>query len=174
MFCLLNYPWKIFAEVNMRARQPYTYITGFWLVTSLRYTSETWIFVCSWCCTLTITSINFQEIKQGYLAQKHALLVAKNLRLLMKGSPNSKLATYSTGYPLALVSLGRNEGLAQLPFLTISGCLPGIIKSQDLFVSKTRKQMGLNAWTAVQGKHETCFVLVFKWINFLCTFLMYL
>lgn len=85
------------------------------------------------------------EIKQGYLAQKHALLVAKNLKLLMKGPPASKLATYSTGYPLALVSLGRNEGLAQLPFVTLTGCIPGMIKSRDLFVSKTRKQMGLNA-----------------------------
>lgn len=84
------------------------------------------------------------EIKQGYLAQKHALLVAKNLKLLTKGLPNSKLATYSTGYPLALVSLGRKEGLAQFPLLTLSGCLPGMIKSGDLFVSKTRKQMGLN------------------------------
>ncbi|CAN6243058.1 unnamed protein product [Urochloa humidicola] len=84
------------------------------------------------------------EIKQGYLAQKHALLVAKNLKLLIKGSPNTKLSTYSTGYPLALVSLGRNEGVAQLPFLTLSGCLPGKIKSGDLFISKTRKQMGLN------------------------------
>lgn len=63
----------------------------------------------------------------------------------MKGPPASKLATYSTGYPLALVSLGRNEGLAQLPFVTLTGCIPGMIKSRDLFVSKTRKQMGLNA-----------------------------
>ncbi|RZB46151.1 Apoptosis-inducing factor-like A [Glycine soja] len=31
-----------------------------------------------------------------------------------------------------------------LPFLTISGRIPGFIKSRDLFVGKTRKQMGLN------------------------------
>lgn len=85
------------------------------------------------------------EIKQGYLAHKHALLVAKNLRLLIKGSPNSKLETYSPGFALALISLGRNEGLAQLPFLTLGGCLPGKIKSRDLFIGRTRKQMGLNA-----------------------------
>jgi hypothetical protein len=89
-------------------------------------------------------SINVQEIKQGYNAQKHALLVAKNLKLLIKGLPNSKLSTYSTGYPLALVSLGRKEGLAQIPFLTICGCLPGKIKSGDLFIGKTRKQIGLS------------------------------
>ncbi|WVZ77903.1 hypothetical protein U9M48_025702 [Paspalum notatum var. saurae] len=84
------------------------------------------------------------EMKQGYLAHNHALLVAKNLKLLFKGSPNSKLATYSTGSPMALVTLGRNEGLAQLPFLTFSGCLPGRMKSRDLFISATRKKMGLN------------------------------
>ena len=93
---------------------------------------------------LALISINFQEIKQGYNAHKHALLVAKNLKLLIKGLPNSKLATYSTGYPLALVSLGRKEGLAQIPLLTLCGCLPGKIKSGDLFIGKTRKEMGLN------------------------------
>ena len=93
---------------------------------------------------LALISIKFQEIKQGYNAHKHALLVAKNLKLLIKGLPNSKLATYSTGYPLALVSLGRKEGLAQIPLLTLCGCLPGKIKSGDLFIGKTRKQMGLN------------------------------
>lgn len=83
--------------------------------------------------------------------------MAKNLKLLIKGLPNSKLATYSTGYPLALVSLGRNEGLAQLPLLTLSGCLPGKIKSRDLFISKTRKQMGLDGWLqSVEGCKCLC------------------
>ena len=95
---------------------------------------------------LALISINFQEIKQGYNAHKHALLVAKNLKLLIKGLPNSKLATYSIGYLLALVSLGRKEGLAQIPLLTLCGCLPGKIKSGDLFIGKTRKEMGLNGW----------------------------
>lgn len=85
------------------------------------------------------------EIKQGYLAQKHALLVAKNLKLLIKGSPASKLATYCPGFPLAIVSLGRKEAVAQLPFVTLTGRIPGMIKSGDLFISKTRKQMGLDA-----------------------------
>ena len=93
---------------------------------------------------LALISIIFQEIKQGYNAHKHALLVAKNLKLLIKGLPNSKLATYSTGYPLAPFSLGRKEGLAQIPLLTPCGCLPGKIKSGDLFIGKTRKEMGLN------------------------------
>ncbi|KDO46315.1 hypothetical protein CISIN_1g017664mg [Citrus sinensis] len=83
------------------------------------------------------------EIKQGYLAQKHALVTAKNLKKLMMGRNKGTMATYKPGYPIALVSLGRREGVAHFPFLTISGRIPGWIKSRDLFVGKTRKQLGL-------------------------------
>ncbi|KAH0713058.1 hypothetical protein KY289_009017 [Solanum tuberosum] len=34
------------------------------------------------------------ELKQGYSAQKHALMTAKNLKLLMSGGKESKLAIY--------------------------------------------------------------------------------
>ncbi|KAH9769179.1 Pyr redox 2 domain-containing protein [Citrus sinensis] len=83
------------------------------------------------------------EIKQGYLAQKHALVTAKNLKKLMMGRNKGTMATYKPGYPIALVSLGRREGVAHFPFLTISGRIPGWFKSRDLFVGKTRKQLGL-------------------------------
>ena len=84
-----------------------------------------------------------QEIKQGYLAERHAHITSKNLKVLLMGGNESKLATYKLGSPLAIVSLGRKEGVAQLPFTTISGCIPGLIKSGDLFVGKTRKELGL-------------------------------
>jgi hypothetical protein len=93
---------------------------------------------------LALISINVQEIKQAYIAHKHALVVAKNLKLLINGLPNSKLTTYNPGYPIALVCLGRKEGLLQFPLLTLCGWLPGKIKSGDVFVGKTRKEMGLN------------------------------
>lgn len=83
------------------------------------------------------------EIKQGFLAQAHALVVTKNLNFLIKGAPESKLKIYKPSSAIAVVSLGRKQAVAQLPFLTVSGCLPGLIKSKDLFVGKTRKQMGL-------------------------------
>ena len=85
-----------------------------------------------------------QEIKQGYLAQRHALVVAKNLKLLTTGGDEHKMAVYKPGWPLAIVSLGRNEAVAQIFFGTLIGCFPGRIKSKDLFVGKTRKQMGLD------------------------------
>lgn len=84
------------------------------------------------------------EIKQGFLAHKHAMVVVKNLKRLIKGAGENKLATYKPSSAMAIVSLGRKEAVAQLPFATMIGCLPGIVKSRDLFVGKTRKEMGLN------------------------------
>ncbi|KAK1568476.1 hypothetical protein Q3G72_025000 [Acer saccharum] len=88
-----------------------------------------------------ITDIN--ELKVGYLVQKHAIMTAKNLKMLMMGRNESKMATYKPGFPFAVVSLGRKEALAHLPLFTLIGCIPGMIKSRDLFVGKTRKQLGL-------------------------------
>ncbi|KAL5763678.1 hypothetical protein ACOSQ2_016272 [Xanthoceras sorbifolium] len=86
---------------------------------------------------------NIPEIKQGYLAQKHALVAAKNLKIVMDGKEGSKMDTYRPGSVMAIVSLGRRDAVAQLPFATTIGCLPGLIKSRDLFVGKVRKQLGL-------------------------------
>lgn len=88
--------------------------------------------------------IYLQEIKEGHLAQKHAMVVVKNLKLLMKGANESRLAKYKPSSAMAVVSLGRKEGVAQLPFATISGWLPGLFKSKDLFVSGMRRHLGLD------------------------------
>lgn len=84
------------------------------------------------------------EIKQGHLAQKHALVAAENLKLLLNGGKESKMAIYKSGSIKAIVSLGRRDAVAQFPYTTLIGCVPGLIKSKDLFVGKTRKQMGLD------------------------------
>ncbi|KAI3846462.1 hypothetical protein MKW92_034517 [Papaver armeniacum] len=83
------------------------------------------------------------EMKQGYLAQNHAVLVAKNVMLLMDGGKESKLRRYKAASDMAIISLGRREALAQFPFATLIGCFPGLIKSKDLFIGKTRKTMGV-------------------------------
>ncbi|KAA8549945.1 hypothetical protein F0562_001647 [Nyssa sinensis] len=85
-----------------------------------------------------------QEIKQGYLAQKHALVAAKNLKLLITGGIESKMETYVPKSIKAFVSLGRQDAVAQFPFTTVIGIIPGLFKSKDLFVGKTRKQLGLD------------------------------
>lgn len=83
------------------------------------------------------------ELKQGYLAQKHALVVAKNLELLINGSDGGNMVKYTPGSPTAIVSLGRREALLQVWCVTSIGIVPGMLKSKDLFVGKTRKQLGL-------------------------------
>ncbi|KAI4322469.1 hypothetical protein L6164_022161 [Bauhinia variegata] len=86
------------------------------------------------------------EIKQGVYAQGQAQVVAKNLRLLFEdGKKGTKLGTYKAQPAISLVSLGRKHGLAQFPFMTVIGRFPGMIKSGDLFVGKTRKELGLEA-----------------------------
>ncbi|KAJ8551614.1 hypothetical protein K7X08_021629 [Anisodus acutangulus] len=84
------------------------------------------------------------ELKQGYLAQEHAKVAAKNIMSLIKGvEDHHKLAVYKPATKaLALVSLGR-KGVAQFPCLSIAGRVPGMVKSRDLFVGKTRKGLGL-------------------------------
>ncbi|CAA0830034.1 FAD/NAD(P)-binding oxidoreductase family protein [Striga hermonthica] len=62
------------------------------------------------------------KLKQGYVAQAHASVTAKNLKLLMQGENKSKLSTYKPGPLLALVSLGRREGVAR-PTKTITAAL---------------------------------------------------
>ena len=84
-------------------------------------------------------------MKQGYLAQKHSAVVANNIKILMSGGNEGKMSIYEpTSKAIAIVTLGRCNGVAEFPFLTLSGFIPGLIKSKDLFVGKTRKLMGLN------------------------------
>lgn len=88
--------------------------------------------------------MSLQELKEGRSAQKHAVVVAKNLKKLIKGNRDGKLDKYKPAKAVAMVSLGRKTAVAHVPFLTVSGSLLGKIKSKDLFVSKTRKRMGLD------------------------------
>ncbi|KAL5709156.1 hypothetical protein ACHQM5_019876 [Ranunculus cassubicifolius] len=90
---------------------------------------------------------DIQEMKQGYLAQEHAKAVAKNINLLITEGDEKKMAVYkpTKGKGMALISLGRKEGIAQLPFMTVGGRFPGMMKSGDLFVGKTRKTMGVGS-----------------------------
>ncbi|XP_068337695.1 uncharacterized protein [Pyrus communis] len=89
---------------------------------------------------------NIAEIKQGYLAQKQALVAAKNIKLSLAGGRESKMEAYEPHAIMAIVTLGRKHGVAQFPITTIGGRIAGLIKSKDLFVGKTRKQLGLEPY----------------------------
>uniref|UniRef100_A0A1J3EB76 Apoptosis-inducing factor-like protein A n=1 Tax=Noccaea caerulescens TaxID=107243 RepID=A0A1J3EB76_NOCCA len=94
---------------------------------------------------------NIPEMKQGYIAENHANVVVKNIKAMMSSSgKKKKMSSYKPGPEIAIVSLGRKDSVAQFPFVTVVGCLPGLIKSKDLFVGKTRKARGLNP-KLVQG-----------------------
>lgn len=85
------------------------------------------------------------EAKQGHLAQRQAMVVSRNLRLLVKGAcRDEKLHRYKP-CPRAhiTVTLGRRDALAELPFMTLIGHIPGAVKPRDLFITRTRRMMGL-------------------------------
>lgn len=89
---------------------------------------------------------NIKEMKQGYLAKKQASVAAKNLQLLIRGGDESKMITYKVSTSnKAIVSLGRHDAVAQLHLTTMIGLIPGLIKSKDLFVGKTRKELDLDS-----------------------------
>ncbi|XP_006662752.3 ferroptosis suppressor protein 1-like [Oryza brachyantha] len=85
------------------------------------------------------------EAKQGYLAQRHAMVVSRNLKLLVKGgeSREHKLHRYKASKVNITITLGRRDALSELPFMTVIGHLPGAIKPRDHFISRTRRMMGL-------------------------------
>ncbi|KQJ89344.1 apoptosis-inducing factor 2 [Brachypodium distachyon] len=85
------------------------------------------------------------EAKQGYLAQRHAMVVARNLRLLLKGGEgeHKRLHRYKPSKAAIHVTLGRRDAVSELPFMTLIGHIPGAIKPRDLFISRTRRMMGL-------------------------------
>lgn len=62
----------------------------------------------------------------------------------MSGGKESKMASYKPQPVKVMVSLGRRDAVAQYPLTTLIGLVPGLIKSKDLFVGKTRKQLGLD------------------------------
>eukprot|EP00897_Mesotaenium_endlicherianum_P010677 jgi/Mesen1/9638/ME000669S09073 len=86
---------------------------------------------------------NIPEAKQGYFAQIHARQTAANLTKQLANANVKGLKTYKAGPNVGLVSLGRKNGLAQLPFGTFTGFLPTSIKSKDLFIPKVRGELGL-------------------------------
>lgn len=78
------------------------------------------------------------------MAGKHAGVVAQNIKKMIKDPHASRLSEYKAlTSPFGIVSLGRTLAVAQLPFGTVLGRLPGMLKSKDLFVGKNRKELGL-------------------------------
>ena len=91
---------------------------------------------------------NCAEAKQGVAAQEHARRIAFNLKKIMqerrvKGTAKleEQLKPYAPGPDMAIVSLGRNNGLAQTQFNTFTGLWPMITKSKGLMIEKVRTEL---------------------------------
>lgn len=86
--------------------------------------------------------------RRGSFAYQHAAVAAKNLKLLLGGGREEKLARYKPNDSSPeVVSLGRRQAVAQLSFATIKGHIPGLLQSKDSYVAWNRKQMGLEYQT---------------------------
>ena len=69
-------------------------------------------------------------------------MVARNIKLLAQGgSPNLK--TYAPGPSIMLLTIGSDDGVAQLPCCTSKGFLPKKMKSGHLFMEKTRDEFAV-------------------------------
>lgn len=87
------------------------------------------------------------EPKTAYLAQKHAEVVANNIRALHHGRKEN-LKTYETSAsPPILVPVGPKDGVSQLPVPLSGGLVVGRrttrrLKGRDLLVERYRKILG--------------------------------
>ncbi|KAJ7012312.1 hypothetical protein NC653_002386 [Populus alba x Populus x berolinensis] len=59
------------------------------------------------------------------------------------GGKELKMYTYKPGAAMEILSPGRKEAVAQRSFGTMIGKFPGMIKSIDLLLGKTRKYRGV-------------------------------
>ncbi len=81
---------------------------------------------------------NVAELKLGYLADIQGAAVAKNILRLIRGKA---LKPYKTNPNVALIPVGRNNGLVQLPFGVTSLKFMVNMKQKDLFISKSFKNL---------------------------------
>ncbi len=75
-------------------------------------------------------------------------MVAQNIKLLVLGG-NRNLKSYAPGPAVMVVTMGANDGVAQLPCCTSKGFLPKKMKSGHLFVQQFREELGVPADTLV-------------------------
>eukprot|EP00898_Chlorokybus_atmophyticus_P003198 jgi/Chlat1/387/Chrsp10S08629 len=106
----------------------------------LRVTDDNRIFALGDCASV-------EQAKMAFTAGTQALSLLANIRLLVKGSTKLVPYKFKPG-EIMIVSMGKKYGVAQLPApmgvkKARVGCMPTMIKSKDLFIGKTRKDMGI-------------------------------
>lgn len=89
-----------------------------------------------------------QKAKLGYLAVAEAAVVAANIKAIIKAEATGKapkLKKFPAPPEIAIISLGRKNGIAHLPFGTFTGWFPTTVKSKDLFIPKVYKDLKVAA-----------------------------
>ncbi|DBA66203.1 hypothetical protein WJX79_004881 [Trebouxia sp. C0005] len=97
----------------------------------------------NWFALGDITSLS--DYRLGRLAVDQGALVASHIKTLHGGTTKLKAWKKHNGIEMIAVSLGRNNGAMALWGWGFSGWLPTWLKSRDLLVGMTRKNMGLPA-----------------------------
>jgi apoptosis-inducing factor 2 len=80
------------------------------------------------------------EAKLGTFANAHGEFLAKHLIAL---SRNKKTSTYAPQKTMALVPIGREKGVVQLPFGILTNKFLIKIKTKDFFIDKYRNLLGI-------------------------------
>ncbi|XP_048361243.1 ferroptosis suppressor protein 1 [Sphaerodactylus townsendi] len=82
---------------------------------------------------------HIREPKMAYHAGLHANIVVTNIINSLTQKP---LKTYEPGSLTFLLSMGRNDGVGQINGYYVGCFIVTVVKSRDLFVSKSWKEMG--------------------------------
>jgi|WetSurMetagenome_2_1015567.scaffolds.fasta_scaffold00002_249 apoptosis-inducing factor 2 len=83
---------------------------------------------------------NIPEAKLGYLAGVQGELLAKNI---INAASDKKPVSYKIKKTMALIPIGREKGVVQLPFGVFDFRFLIKMKTKDFFISKFLKQFGL-------------------------------
>ncbi|TFF98586.1 MAG: hypothetical protein EU547_01010, partial [Promethearchaeota archaeon] len=86
---------------------------------------------------------NINEFKLGYLADKQAKFLVKNLTRLLKSdfSPKTSLGSYKPKSTISIIPIGKKKGVVQLPIGTFKCKLLVAYKNKDLFVKRQFKKL---------------------------------
>ena len=91
-----------------------------------------------------------QELRNAaYLIMHNGPVVANNVMVAMEGKPDSDLKVMDTGMNGGMVTIGPNDGVAQLPFTYTQYLLPRI-KNYTMMLPTSKPLMGLKA-TSCRG-----------------------
>ncbi|GAM22525.1 hypothetical protein SAMD00019534_057000, partial [Acytostelium subglobosum LB1] len=97
---------------------------------------------------------NISELKTAYNALLHSGVVAKNIKRLDEaGAKHRKLKKYKPSKPLLFLSLGKDNGLSNIPGgIILGGLITSFIKSKSVYISQCRELLNNPKSTPLIGQ----------------------